>query len=198
MEDCKYGCRDRHDRAADNSITPGYIPSLITKNKESRFYWRGRRKHIERLACRRRGGVGGWRKWSAPKGTNCRRMGWFRYHSITYANASQGITRQVSKPVAKKVPDCHIKPCCRCGRGPDRTRKYSCFEERQEFVRGAFATRPGSQVDNLRVLLVDDVLTTGATLDACARALRDAGAKSAIGLTAARAVGNPLPSTRRW
>jgi len=42
-------------------------------------------------------------------------------------------------------------------------------------VRGAFATRPGSQVDKRRVLLVDDVMTTGATLDACAKALREAG-----------------------
>jgi ComF family protein len=61
------------------------------------------------------------------------------------------------------------------------------IRERWDAVRGAFATRPGSQVDNRRVLLVDDVMTTGATLDACAKALRAAGAKSVLGLTVARA-----------
>ena len=72
------------------------------------------------------------------------------------------------------------------------------LEERWESVRGAFATHPGSQVDNLRVLLLDDVLTTGATLDACARALLEAGAKSVVGLTVARAARNPLPSSSEW
>lgn len=62
------------------------------------------------------------------------------------------------------------------------------YEERWEAVRGVFATRPGSQVDNLRVLLVDDVMTSGVTLDSCAKALREAGARSVIGLTVARSV----------
>jgi competence protein ComFC len=79
---------------------------------------------------------------------------------------------------------------------PDK--RILTLEERWESVRGAFATRPGSQVDNLRVLLVDDILTTGATLDACARALRDVGAKSVLGLTVARAVRNPMPNSSEW
>jgi ComF family protein len=70
-------------------------------------------------------------------------------------------------------------------------------EERWALVRGAFATRPGSQVDKRRVLLVDDVLTTGATLVACAGALREAGAKAVIGLTVARAVEDPKPRPGR-
>jgi len=103
----------------------------------------------------------------------------------------------LSTPLAKKLRLPHKAVLLvRTRARPDK--QVLSLEERWESVRGAFATRPGSQVDNLRVLLVDDVLTTGATLDACARALRDAGAKSVIGLTVARAVRNPLPSTREW
>jgi ComF family protein len=103
----------------------------------------------------------------------------------------------LSKPLARRLRLPHKAVLLMRTRArPDK--QVLSLEERWESVRGAFATRPGSQVDNLRVLLVDDVLTTGATLDACARALRDAGAKSVIGLTVARAVRNPLPSTREW
>jgi ComF family protein len=60
--------------------------------------------------------------------------------------------------------------------------------EHWKSVRGAYATHKTSRVDNLRVLLVDDVLTTGATLDACARGLKRAGAKTVFGLTVGRVV----------
>ena len=80
---------------------------------------------------------------------------------------------------------------------PRPDKQVLSLDERWESVRGAFATRPGSQVDKRRVLLVDDVLTTGATLDACARALREAGARSVIGLTVARTARDPKPRPRR-
>jgi ComF family protein len=67
--------------------------------------------------------------------------------------------------------------------------------ERWKSVHGAYATRDGVRVDNLRILLVDDVMTTGATLDACARALRKAGAAEVFGLTVARLVPGWSPST---
>lgn len=60
--------------------------------------------------------------------------------------------------------------------------------ERWDTVRGAYATHQAAQVDNLKVLLVDDVFTTGATLDACSRALKGAGAARVVGLTVARAL----------
>jgi ComF family protein len=103
----------------------------------------------------------------------------------------------ISKPLAKRLRLPHKAVLLMRTRArPDK--QVLSLEERWESVRGAFATRPGSQVDKLRVLLVDDVLTTGATLDACARALREAGAKSVAGLTIARAVRNPLPSPGEW
>lgn len=56
--------------------------------------------------------------------------------------------------------------------------------ERAANVRGAFATR-GPVPE--RVVLVDDVVTTGATLAACAAALRAGGAREVIGVAIARA-----------
>jgi ComF family protein len=59
-------------------------------------------------------------------------------------------------------------------------------EERKSNVRGAFRCRT-STLANRRVLLIDDVCTTGSTLEACAVALKDGGTSSVQALTLARA-----------
>lgn len=61
------------------------------------------------------------------------------------------------------------------------------FEARQNNVRAAFTAQP-DLVKGRHIILVDDVCTTGATLNACAEALLSAGAKTVSGVTLARAV----------
>jgi ComF family protein len=59
--------------------------------------------------------------------------------------------------------------------------------ERMQNLRGAFRLRKKADVRKLRVLLIDDILTTGSTLSECARVLKEAGATSIHAATAARA-----------
>lgn len=58
-------------------------------------------------------------------------------------------------------------------------------KERLENVKDAFTAEPGL-VQGKRILLVDDVTTTGATISACAEAIMSAGARSVYGITLAR------------
>lgn len=66
------------------------------------------------------------------------------------------------------------------------------YDARQSNVRHAFSAEP-SLVTGSSVLLVDDVCTTGATLNACAEALLAAGAASVAGVTLARATSDGRP-----
>ena len=60
--------------------------------------------------------------------------------------------------------------------------------ERRKNIKGAFSLRHPEKIKGQRILLVDDVFTTGATVNECARVLTRAGAESVDVLTLARAV----------
>ena len=91
----------------------------------------------------------------------------------------------VARPLAKCL-NLKMDACLLVRTKPRPSQLVLSRSEHWKSVRGAYAMRPGRQVDNLRILLVDDVLTTGATLDACARTLKKAGAAAVLGLTVGR------------
>jgi len=57
---------------------------------------------------------------------------------------------------------------------------------RADNVRNKFAIKRRYALEGQRVLLVDDVMTTGATVNECARILKQSGAREVLVLTAAR------------
>lgn len=59
-------------------------------------------------------------------------------------------------------------------------------EKRIENTRGIFACVKPDKVKDKTIVLIDDVTTTGSTLNECARVLKEAGAKKVIGLVVAK------------
>ena len=107
-----------------------------------------------------------------------------RLHMRRY-NQSALIARHVAKSAgARWAPDLLVR---RRHTPPQQSLSAS---QRRRNVAGAIAVRESRQsiVAGARIALVDDVLTTGATIGACAKALRRAGAAKLYAVVAARVV----------
>jgi len=61
-------------------------------------------------------------------------------------------------------------------------------EERIKNIKGVFSLKDGIDLRGKKIFLIDDVYTTGVTLEECARVLKQAGAKEVWGITIAREV----------
>lgn len=111
----------------------------------------------------------------APVPLHPRRLSWRGYNQSL--ELARGLSRDLGRPVAPKALTRirHTPPQS----GLDaKTRRISLL--------GAFRADP-VQVEGRRVLLVDDIMTTGATIEQCALALKAAGARAVDVLVIARA-----------
>ena len=61
-------------------------------------------------------------------------------------------------------------------------------ESRMKNLRDAFAVRDETAFKGKRLVILDDVFTTGATMDSCAKVLKSAGASEVVAFTVARGI----------
>ncbi|MBV9492019.1 MAG: ComF family protein [Verrucomicrobia bacterium] len=95
-------------------------------------------------------------------------------------NQAAALAATLSKKVGVPVADCLL----RTRYTPSQT-QFDRVQRRRN-LREAFAVRKRTVVSEKRLLLIDDVLTTGSTLHECAAVLLDRGARSVRALTVAR------------
>lgn len=96
-------------------------------------------------------------------------------------NQSYLLARELSVRTGLKMSECLTR-----SRYTLSQTKTGSVGERRKNVSGAFSCDP--DVKGKRVILIDDVVTSGATLDECARVLKEAGALSVWGFTFAREI----------
>jgi ComF family protein len=88
-------------------------------------------------------------------------------------------TEEIARPLARRLG---VELSSPLRRAPSRALSSADPAERRRRALRSFRLRPGARLPR-RVLLVDDVFTTGATLDVVTRLLRRAGARDVVALT---------------
>lgn len=113
-----------------------------------------------------------------------KRMKWRGY------NQSEEIAKRVSEILKVSMPQVDV--LAKIKKTPPQVTLSE--KQRRENVKDSFKVIKPKMVADRRIILIDDVFTTGATMEECARILKESGAKSVIGV--AVAIANP--GDDRW
>lgn len=98
---------------------------------------------------------------------------------------ARGLARKLAK--TNSAPGLRVETHCLYRTRATAPQSGLSLHQRRENVRGVFAALRAERIRDRVVILVDDVMTTGATLSAAAGVLKNAGALQVLGLTLARA-----------
>ncbi len=96
-------------------------------------------------------------------------------------NQADLLAREIGKAMGRPVLERALRRC-------RYTKQQAKFDkrERSRNVQDAFQLRQHNCVKDKNIILVDDVLTTGSTMNACARTLKEAGARKLTAVTIVR------------
>ncbi|MHC4841236.1 MAG: ComF family protein [Planctomycetota bacterium] len=97
-------------------------------------------------------------------------------------NQSEELARALATRVKKPIDTSILSRS-----GPTKRQARLSRAQRKANVKGVFNAEGAAEIKDKSVLLVDDIMTTGATFASAAKALRAAGAKAVYGAVAARA-----------
>ncbi|MEO0129101.1 MAG: ComF family protein [candidate division WOR-3 bacterium] len=103
---------------------------------------------------------------------------WWKKLRRTY-NQAELLSKIISQETTISVLDCLIRI------KNTRTQTRLDHKKRQDNVRNAFRLKKEFSVKDKKIIIIDDVMTTGATIKECARVLKDNGAKEVYSLVGA-------------
>ncbi len=103
---------------------------------------------------------------------------WWKKLRRTY-NQAELLSKIISQESAISVLDCLIRV------KNTRTQTRLNHKKRQDNVRNAFRLKKKFSVKDKKIIIIDDVMTTGATSKECARVLKENGAKEVYSLVGA-------------
>jgi ComF family protein len=103
---------------------------------------------------------------------------WWKKLRRTY-NQAELLSKIINKESGIPVLNCLVRV------KNTRTQTRLDHKKRQENVKNAFRLKKGISIRNKKIIIIDDVMTTGATIKECARVLKENGAEEVYSLVGA-------------
>ncbi len=186
---CGFPLPDDPDHGAVCGACAGRAPAFDTARAALAYDDHARRLVLDLKRGGRRDGLPVFARWMAAAGQEALAkadflapapMHWTRL-AVRSFNQAAWLTQTLAKSVGKSW-----RPGALTRTKRRRSQEGLSASERRRNVGGAI--KASARFEGKIVVVIDDVFTTGATLEACARALRKAGAAEVHGLTLARVV----------